>query len=308
MTSPAHALLAPELLERIARLLRVDVELITRKLISVAVIWVLAWVGMQVFKLVARRIIAAVDDGDDSTMTLAEKRGHTVAQLLRSVGRVLMFVLALLLTLNQFIDIAPLLAGAGILGLAFSFGAQSLVKDVITGFFLLVDNSIAVGDVVEIAGKSGSVERVNLRVVQLRGLDGSVHIIPNGQITVVSNMTRGWSRAVVDVGVAYETDIDHAIRIIDDEAAQMAADEHWKARLDGAPEVQGVQSLGDNAVTLRVLLRTLPGRQWEVGREFRRRIKDRFDREHIEIPFPQQTIHVKTPGVPQAAGVPVSDT
>jgi len=240
-------------------------------------------------------------------MSLAEKRGHTVAQLLRSVGRVMLFVLALLLTLNQFMDIAPLLAGAGILGLAFSFGAQSLVKDVITGFFLLVDNSIAVGDVVEVAGKSGSVERVNLRVVHLRGLDGSVHIIPNGQISVVSNMTRGWSRAVVDVGVAYETDIDHALEIIRDEVSRMAADAQWTSRLDGTPEVQGVQALGDHGVTLRVLLRTLPGRQWEVGREFRRRIKDRFDREKIEIPFPQQTIHVRAPGTPQGAGHPVLD-
>ena len=307
MTSPIHALLAPEFIERLARLFQVDVEFISRKLLSVAVIWVLAWLGMQLVKLIARRIIAAVDDGDDSTMSLAEKRGHTVAQLLRSVGRVMLFVLALLLTLNQFMDIAPLLAGAGILGLAFSFGAQSLVKDVITGFFLLVDNSIAVGDVVEVAGKSGSVERVNLRVVHLRGLDGSVHIIPNGQINVVSNMTRGWSRAVVDVGVAYETDIDHALEIIRDEVSRMAADAQWKSRLDGTPEVQGVQALGDNGVTLRVLLRTLPGRQWEVGREFRRRIKDRFDREKIEIPFPQQTIHVRAPGAPQGAGHPVLD-
>ncbi len=307
MTSPVHALLAPEFIERLARLFQVDVEFISRKLLSVAVVWLLAWLGMQLVKLVARRIIAAVDDGDDSTMSLAEKRGHTVAQLLRSVGRVMLFVLALLLTLNQFMDIAPLLAGAGILGLAFSFGAQSLVKDVITGFFLLVDNSIAVGDVVEVAGKSGSVERVNLRVVHLRGLDGSVHIIPNGQINVVSNMTRGWSRAVVDVGVAYETDIDHALEIIRDEVSRMAADPQWTSRLDGTPEVQGVQALGDHGVTLRVLLRTLPGRQWEVGREFRRRIKDRFDREKIEIPFPQQTIHVKAPGAPQGAGHPVLD-
>jgi moderate conductance mechanosensitive channel len=307
MTSPIHALLAPEFIERLARLFQVDVEFISRKLLSLAVIWVLAWLGMQLVKLIARRIIAAVDDGDDSTMSLAEKRGHTVAQLLRSVGRVMLFVLALLLTLNQFMDIAPLLAGAGILGLAFSFGAQSLVKDVITGFFLLVDNSIAVGDVVEVAGKSGSVERVNLRVVHLRGLDGSVHIIPNGQINVVSNMTRGWSRAVVDVGVAYETDIDHALEIIRDEVSRMAADPQWTSRLDGTPEVQGVQALGDHGVTLRVLLRTLPGRQWEVGREFRRRIKDRFDREKIEIPFPQQTIHVKTSGTPQGAGHPVLD-
>jgi len=293
-----HALLAPEFLERLASLFRVDVELVTRKLVSVAAIWVLAWGGMQLVKLVAKRIIVAVDDGDARRMSLAEKRGHTVAQLLRSVGRVVLFALALLLTLNQFINIAPLLAGAGILGLAFSFGAQSLVKDVINGFFLLVDNSIAVGDVVEIAGKSGSVEQVNLRVVQLRSLDGTLHVIPNGQINMVSNMTRGWSRAVVDVGVAYQTNVDHAIEVVRDVAERMAADEHWKTRLDGVPEVQGVQALADNGVTLRVLLRTLPGFQWEVGREFRRRIKDRFDQDHIEIPFPQQMIHVRAPGIP----------
>jgi small conductance mechanosensitive channel len=134
--------------------------------------------------------------------------------------------------------------------------------------------------------------------VQLRSLDGTLHVIPNGQINMVSNMTRGWSRAVVDVGVAYQTNVDHAIEVVRDVAERMAADEHWKTRLDGVPEVQGVQALADNGVTLRVLLRTLPGFQWEVGREFRRRIKDRFDHDHIEIPFPQQMIHVRAPGLP----------
>jgi moderate conductance mechanosensitive channel len=307
MTTPIEALFAPEFLEQVARFFRVDADFLTRKAMAVALIWLLAWVGMQLVKLVARRIVLAVDDGDDSVMSLAEKRGHTVAQLLRSVGRAALIVMAVLLTLNQFMQIAPLLAGAGILGLAVSFGAQSLVKDVINGFFLLIDNSIAVGDVVEIAGKTGSVERVNLRVVQLRGLDGTVHIIPNGQITVVSNMTRGWSRAVVDVGVAYETDLDRALDIVADEATRMAAEKDWAARLDGAPEVQGVQELAENGVTLRVLFRTLPGRQWEVARDFRRRIKDRFDREGIEIPFPQQTIHVKAPGATPAGAHPAGD-
>ncbi|HEX5633330.1 MAG TPA: mechanosensitive ion channel family protein, partial [Gemmatimonadales bacterium] len=258
MQTAPRALLAPEFIESIARFFRVDVQLVTSKLVSVLLVWVLAWVALQAVKLAARRIELAVDDGDDTVMTLAEKRGHTVAQLLRSVGRVVVVLLAAMLTLNQFINIGPILAGAGILGLAVSFGAQSLVKDIITGFFLLVDNSIAVGDVVEIAGKSGAVERVNLRVVQLRALDGSLHIVPNGQITVVSNMTRGWSRAVVDVGVAYETDLDRALAVVKNEVERFAADGAWKARLDGAPEVLGVQTLGDHGVTLRVLLRTLP--------------------------------------------------
>ena len=150
-------------------------------------------------RLLARRIERAVDDGDDSTMTMQEKQGRTVAQLLRSVGRLLIIALALLMTLNQFINIGPILAGAGILGLAVSFGAQSLVKDVINGFFMLVENSISVGDTIEIAGKTGTVERITLRVVRLRDVDGTLHVIPNGQITTVSNQTRGWSRAVVDV-------------------------------------------------------------------------------------------------------------
>ncbi len=186
---------------------------------DLAVIWGLAWLGDRVVRLLARRIERAVDDGDDNTMTMQEKQGRTVAQLLRSVGRLLIIALALLMTLNQFINIGPILAGAGILGLAVSFGAQSLVKDVITGFFMLVENSISVGDTVEIAGKTGTVERVTLRVVRLRDVDGTLHIIPNGQITTVSNQTRGWSRAVVDVTVAYESDLDRALGVFREEAA-----------------------------------------------------------------------------------------
>ena len=201
----------PEFINRIAALLRVDPDVVVRRLLTLVIIWALAWLGDLLVRLLARRIERAVDDGDDSTMTMQEKQGRTVAQLLRSVGRLLIVALALLMTLNQFINIAPILAGAGILGLAFSFGAQSLVKDVITGFFMLVENSISVGDTVEIAGKTGTVERVTLRVVRLRDVDGTLHIIPNGQITTVSNQTRGWSRAVVDVTVAYESDLDRAL-------------------------------------------------------------------------------------------------
>ena len=130
---------------------------------------------------------------------MREKRGRTIAQLLRSVGRVVIVTIAVLLTFNVFINIAPILAGAGILGLAVSFGAQSLVRDIISGFFILLENQFAVGDVIEAAGKSGVVERMTLRVVVLRDLEGTMHVIPNGEMKVVSNKTRGWSRAVVDI-------------------------------------------------------------------------------------------------------------
>ena len=279
-------------------LLEVDSAALTKSGLRVLAIWALAWIAWGVVRIIARRIEVAVDDGDESTLTAAKKRGQTIAQLLRSVGRVLIVLLGVMLTLNLFIDIAPLLAGAGILGLAVSFGAQSLVKDVIAGFFQLLENQFAVGDVIDAAGKEGVVERMSLRVVQLRDTYGDVHIIPNGQITVVTNKTKGWSRGVVDVGVAYENDLDRAIAVLKEEATGLAADPEWMSRFDGEPEVVGVQSLGDSSVVIRTLLRVQPGRQWEVMREFRRRVKLRFDREGIEIPFPQQVVRHMDAGGP----------
>ena len=202
------------------------------------------------------------------------------------MGRVVIVAVAILLTFNIFIDIGPILAGAGILGLAVSFGAQSLVKDVISGFFILFENQFAVGDVIEAAGKSGTVERMTLRVVVLRDVYGVLHVIPNGEIKVVSNKTRGWSRAVIDVSVAYDVDVDRALDVVSDEAARFSADPKWKHELDGAGEVLGVESVSDNSVVIRALIRTRPGSQWSVAREFRRRMKARLDREQIEIPDP----------------------
>jgi len=287
------ALLQNSVLDAIAEFFRLPPGELPRTLMRVGVIWLLAWLVMRVIHLIARRIVAAVDDGDDSTLTVAEKRGQTIAQLLRSVGRVVVLGLTALLTLDVFFDIGPLLAGAGILGLAVSFGAQSLVKDVIGGFFILLENQFVVGDVVEAAGKSGTVERMTLRVVMLRDLRGVLHIIPNGQIAAVSNFTRSWSRAVVEVSVAYSANVDHAIAVLQDEAERFAADAVWQARLEGAPDVLGVEQLGENGVTIRALLRTVPGAQWEVGREFRRRIKNRLDREGIEMSYPQRVVHLR---------------
>jgi small conductance mechanosensitive channel len=287
------AALLPDGLTEFLAFLRVDAGELVRKGMQLVLIWVLIWFGNRVVKLIARRIELAVDDGDDSTLTEAEQRGRTISELLRSVGRIVFLVLGLMLTLNVFIDIGPILAGAGILGLAVSFGAQSLVKDIISGFFFLIESQFAVGDVIEVAGKSGVVERMTLRVVMLRDSHGTLHMIPNGSITVVSNMTRKWSRAVVDVGVSYGTNVDTAIEIFGDEADRMAKDPEWAPLFDGPPEVIGVNDLGDSQVTIRTLLKTHAGKQWAVGREFRRRIKNRLDRENIEIPFPQRTMHVR---------------
>jgi small-conductance mechanosensitive channel len=292
-----------EVLRRLAEILRIDGEQLVRDGARVLGIWLLAWFAYRVVRLTARRIELAVDDGDDSVTTLRERRGHTIAQLLRSVGRVVLVIIALLLTFNVFIDIGPILAGAGILGLAVSFGAQSLVKDVISGFFILFENQFAIGDVIEIAGKSGLVEKMTLRVAVLRDGEGVMHVVPNSEIKVVSNKTRGWSRALVDVGIAYDEDIDRALGIIRDEVAQLATDRVWNLQLDGAPEVVGVESLGDSSVVIRTLIRTQPGSQWTLAREFRRRIKNRFDRDGVEIPFPQRKVDVRVEGGPASDAV-----
>ncbi len=286
---------------RLTDLIEVDTASLIQSGMRVAAIWLLAWISWGVVRIVARRIELSVDDGDDTTLSAAEKRGQTIAQLLRSVGQVVILLIGLMLTLNLFIDIAPLLAGAGILGLAVSFGAQSLVKDLIAGFFILLENQFSIGDVIEAAGRSGAVEKMTLRVVQLRDLEGRLHIIPNGQITTVSNMTKGWSRVLLEVGVAYETDLDKALVVFRDEAAKFAADPAWSAQLHAAPEVPGVERFEDSAIVIRVLIPTRPGRQWDAAREFRRRLKTRLDAEGIGIPFPQLVVrHIESKGAKDA--------
>jgi small-conductance mechanosensitive channel len=301
-----------DFIERVAAMLRIDGEAALRSGVRVLGIWLLSWFALRVVKLTARRIEQSVDDGDDSVTTLREKRGRTISQLLRSVGRVVIVTIAVLLTFNVFINIAPILAGAGILGLAISFGAQSLVRDIISGFFILLENQFAVGDVIDAAGKSGVVERMTMRVVVLRDLEGTMHVIPNGEIKVVSNKTRGWARAVVDIAIPYTEDVDRILAVVRDEAAQFSTDKTWGLQLDGPVEVLGIEELRDNSIVIRTLLKTQPGSQWNVAREFRRRLKNRFDREAIETPFQQRRVNVTikggTPGeaIATAAGAGAS--
>jgi small-conductance mechanosensitive channel len=257
------------------------------------VIWLLAWIGWQLVKLLARRIVALADDHHGATATYREKRAQTVAQLVRSAGRGVLMVTVVLLTLNQFINISTLLGGAAVIGLAVSFGAQSLVKDYFAGFFILLENQFMVGDNIDAAGKNGIVEHLTLRTVTLRDIEGVVHIIPNGQITTLSNKTRGWSRAVIDIGISYDNDIDAAIRVLTAEAAHFGADADWASKFESAPNVLGVESFTDNGPVIRVLLQTKPGMQNEVAREFRRRVMIRLEREGIKGARAQQTINIQ---------------
>lgn len=228
----------------------------------------------------------------DGVITLQEQRTRTLVSLLRSVGRVVIWVVTLFMVLGALgLQLGPLLAGAGVVGLAVSFGAQSLVKDVISGLFILIENQFGVGDVVRLEGVSGAVERMTLRVVVLRDVHGVVHVVPNGQITKVSNLTRGWSRVVLDVAVAYKEDPDKVMEVMRDEGRKLWEDPKWRPLILEQAEVPGIESFGESGVSIRMLVKTLPLKQWDVARELRRRLKIRFSDEKIEIPFPSQTVY-----------------
>lgn len=281
---------ARNVLEQIRDVLGINYQDVTQRGIKALTILAVAWVTVRALKLLTRRLLRRLDDGD-GTVTETEQRSKTLVQLLNSVGTVVIAITAVLMILNQFINIGPLLAGVGVVGLAISFGAQSLVKDVISGFFILFEKQFDVGDAVEIGGKTGEVERMTLRIVALRDLEGILHIIPNGTISSVSNKTHGWSRALLDVGVAYKEEVDRVRQVLEQLGETFLNDRAWQSKLLDAPQVLGVQALGDNSVTIRMVVKTVPGRQWEVRRELWRRIKNRLDEEGIEIPFPQRTLH-----------------
>lgn len=224
-----------------------------------------------------------------------EQRIETLVGVFRRTVEVVAFVLGVFLVLREVgIDVTPLLAGAGIAGIAVGLAAQSLIRDFLTGFFILLENQYTVGDVVQIGDKTGLVENVGLRTTTLRDLGGTVHVIPNGEITRVSNMTHEWSRAVLDIGVGYGEDIDRVRSLLERVGKEMRADPEWANVMLEDPQVLGVDALGDSAVVLKMVVKTEPIRQWDVARELRRRIKKAFDEEGIEIPFPQRTVWHRT--------------
>ncbi len=189
------------------------------------------------------------------------------------------------------VNITPLLTAAGIGGLAIGFGAQNLVRDVITGFFLILEDQIHVGDVVTIDGTSGLVQAVKLRTVVLRDLSGTVHVIPNGAISTLSNMTKEFSYYVMDVGVAYKEDTDHVVDVLREVGEDLEGDQNFSGHILEPLEILGVNDFGDSAVTIKVRIKTVPLKQWMIGRELRRRIKKAFDARGIEIPFPHMSLY-----------------
>ncbi len=220
-----------------------------------------------------------------------KKRAHTLGNILRHAVLILLFFLAILMILGELgIQLGPLLATAGIGALAIGFGAQSLVRDVIGGFFIILENQYRIGDVIQVAGVSGMVESLSLRRTVLRDLDGRVHTIPNGEIKIVSNLSKEWSRAVLDVGVSYRENIDQVIEILSQIGEELYREESFKSAILEPLQILGVEQFGESQVIIRMMIKTIPLKQWEVGRELRRRIKMRFDEKGIEIPFPHRVL------------------
>lgn len=219
------------------------------------------------------------------------QRVRTLSRVLRYALTVAVSIVTVLLVLGEFgISVAPLLGAAGVAGIAIGFGAQSLVKDYFTGFFLLLENQIRIGDVIEAGGKTGAVEELTLRYLRLRDYAGNVHYVPNGQITIVTNMSLGFAYAVIDLGVAYGEDVDRVIETMREVGRELQSDTEFGRKILAPLEIAGVEQWADSSVVIRCRFQVGPSEQWGVRREYLRRAKAAFDRQGIEIPFPHLKI------------------
>lgn len=261
------------------------------------VAWLAIRVSQRGIRGMRERISTRFDDRE------SVKRAETLGRVFRYIAAVVITLIAGMLVLGELgVSVAPILGAAGVVGLAVGFGAQSLVKDYFNGFFLLLENQIRQGDVVKLGDHAGLVEEVTLRYVQLRDYDGSVHFVPNGTISTVVNMSRGFAQAVVDIGVGYGEDLDRVMDVMREVGRELRADPVHKARILDDLEIAGVERWADSAVMIRARFRVAPLEQWTVKRDYLRRLKRSFDEHGIEIPFPQMRLHVPpAPPVPEPA-------
>jgi moderate conductance mechanosensitive channel len=280
--------------------------------ISILLILVVAAVLASLVRRLIGRIVERMKDPDLApTRRLRKRVGVRVAEieedlrraqradalggLATSVVRAIIWTMAIIMVIDQFgVQIGPLIAGAGILGVALGFGAQDLVKDFLSGVFMLIEDQYGVGDIVDAGEAIGVVEGISLRSTRVRDVDGTLWHIPNGEIRRVGNMSQDWARALLDVGVAYGTDIDAASDILERVAVEMAHEPEFQPLFLEDPEVWGIQDLGADSVDIRLVIKVVPGQQWAVMRELRGRIKKAFDSAEIEIPFPQRTVWMRT--------------
>lgn len=263
---------------------------------SLVMLIVLLFISLKLLQLVIRRLnkisIYHATKSEKIDTLEAEKRISTLMSILKGLGKIIIWSVFFMIFLKKLsVDIAPILAGAGILGLAIGFGAQELVRDFISGFFMILENQIRVGDYAIIDGTEGLVEKIQLRTLTLRDLSGVVHVFQNGKINTLSNMTKEWSAMVFKIGVAYKEDVDEVMRIMQQVGEEMLKDPNHQAKILEPLLIMGLDKFDDSAVVIKARLKTIPGEQWALGREYRKRLKKAFDEKGIEIPFPHRTVY-----------------
>ncbi|MCG3170397.1 MAG: Small-conductance mechanosensitive channel [Pseudomonadales bacterium] len=257
-----------------------------RIVVILLVSWLLLGLSRRIIPALKRQMQRRASDPEQI------KRLDTLGRVVRYVCAVLIAAVTVMLVLAELgVSIAPLLASAGVIGIAVGFGAQSLIKDYFNGLFMLLEDQVRQGDVVELGGKAGLVEEITLRHIRLRDYDGNVHYVPSGVVSTVTNRSRGFAYAVIDVGVAYREDVDAVFDVMREAGAQMRGDEQFGAMILDELEIAGVENWADSAVILRCRFRVQPLQQWTVRREYLRRLKKRFDALGIEIPFPHLTVY-----------------
>lgn len=281
---------------------------------TVAIVFV-AWLLVRVVRRVIRRVVRDMVERDQqraegtrkrlplaATQSIdparAAMRTETLGTVLRSVASIVVWTAAAFVAVGSLktvdVDLGPLIAGAGIVGVALGFGAQSLVKDFLSGIFMLVEDQYGVGDIIDVGPATGVVEGITLRTTRLRAVDGVLWHVPNGEISRIGNLSQQWSRSLLDIPVAYSTDLDEAIEVIKRTSDELWRDRSWRGLVLEEPDVWGVEEFGDSAILIRVVLKVVPAQQWAVSRELRMRIKASFDEAGIEIPFNQYSVWLRS--------------
>lgn len=261
--------------------------------IKILAILIVVWIILRILKAIIHRVIKSVTGKTYGTRdgVALEKRTATLEAVFYSTVKIVIWVIAVMMIIPEFgVNIGPILAAVGVAGLAFGFGAQYLIRDLIAGLFIILEDQYRKGDGVKIGGIAGTVEEINLRKTVIRDVDGVVHHIPNGEIKIASNRTKLWAKINLEIGVAYDADLDKVIKVLNKVGEEMAKDKDWKDIIIEEPQALGVNEFADSAIIIKVSGKVKPGEQWGIARELRKRIKIAFDKEKIEIPFPHRVI------------------
>jgi moderate conductance mechanosensitive channel len=253
---------------------------------------IIAKIANKIGVIFIEKIIRRLPPARNLSLEAKEKRENTLIRIFSATLKVVVWVLALLMVLQEFgFAVGPLLAGLGVAGLAFGFGGQYLIRDLISGLFIIMENQYRTGDVVCFDGTCGLVEDISLRMTTLRDLDGTVHHIPHGEITKVSNLSKYFARVNLNIGIAYKSNLEQVIKVVNQVGQELAQDKDWQEFIIKPPQFLRVDDFADSAIIIKILGETKPLKQWDVAGELRKRIKIAFDREGIEIPFPQLVVH-----------------